>query len=59
LFALLVPVFGIAAAALALGERPSSGELLGAAVIIAGVLVGLLRPQSQRSYGRVAPARAS
>jgi O-acetylserine/cysteine efflux transporter len=58
-FTLLVPVFGIAAAALTLGERPSAAELVGAAVVIAGLLYGLVRPQSQRAYGRVAPARAS
>jgi O-acetylserine/cysteine efflux transporter len=58
-FTLLVPVFGIAAAALALGERPSTAEMVGAAVVIAGLLYGLVRPQSQRAYGSVAPARAS
>jgi O-acetylserine/cysteine efflux transporter len=58
-FTLLVPVFGIAAAALTLGERPSAAELVGAGVVIAGLLYGLVRPQSQRAYRRVAPARAS
>jgi O-acetylserine/cysteine efflux transporter len=59
-FTLLVPVFGIAAAALTLGERPSVAELVGAAVVIAGLLYGLTRrPQSQSAYGSVAPARAS
>jgi O-acetylserine/cysteine efflux transporter len=59
-FTLLVPVFGIAAAALTLGERPSVAELVGAAVVIAGLLYGLARrPQSQSAYGSVAPARAS
>jgi O-acetylserine/cysteine efflux transporter len=58
-FTLLVPVFGIAAAALTLGERPSAPELVGAAAVIAGLLYGLGRPQSQRAYGSVAPARAS
>jgi O-acetylserine/cysteine efflux transporter len=58
-FTLLVPVFGIAAAALTLGERPSAAELVGAAVVIAGLLYGLRRPQSQPAYGSVAPARAS
>jgi O-acetylserine/cysteine efflux transporter len=57
-FTLLVPIFGIAAAALTLGERPSAAELVGAVVVIAGLLYGL-RPQSQRVYGSVAPARAS
>jgi O-acetylserine/cysteine efflux transporter len=58
-FTLLVPVFGIAAAALTLGERPSAAELVGAAVVIAGLLYGLVRSQSQRAYGSIAPARAS
>ena len=58
-FTLLVPVFGIAAAALTLGERPSAPELGGAALVILGLLYGLARPRSQRSYGKVAPASAS
>jgi len=58
-FTLLVPVFGIAAAALTLGERPSVPELAGAAIVIAGLLYGLARPRSQRSNGKVAPASAS
>jgi O-acetylserine/cysteine efflux transporter len=57
-FTLLVPIFGIAAAALTLGERPSAAELAGAVVVIGGLLYGL-RPRSQRVYGSVAPARAS
>ena len=57
-FTLLVPIFGIAAAALTLGERPSPAELVGGAIVIVGLLYGL-RPQSQRAYGSVAPARAS
>ena len=39
-FSLLVPVVGIAAAWLVLGERPTPTELLGAAAVIAGVLLG-------------------
>jgi O-acetylserine/cysteine efflux transporter len=58
-FTLLVPVFGIGAAALTLGERPSMAELVGGALVIVGLLYGLSRPRSQRAYGRVAPARAS
>jgi len=59
-FTLLVPVFGIAAAALTLGERPSAAELVGAVVVIAGLLYGLARrPQSHPAYGSAAPARAS
>jgi O-acetylserine/cysteine efflux transporter len=58
-FTLAVPVFGIGAAALTLGERPSAVELLGAVVVIVGLLYGLRPPRSQRSYASVAPARAS
>jgi O-acetylserine/cysteine efflux transporter len=58
-FTLLVPVFGIAAAALTLGEQPSAAELVGGVVVIVGLLYGLSRPRSQRAYGSVAPARAS
>jgi hypothetical protein len=39
-------------------ERPSAPELVGAVVVMAGLLYGL-RPHSQRVYGNVAPARAS
>jgi O-acetylserine/cysteine efflux transporter len=39
-FSMLVPVAGILTAALVLGERPSWLELLGGAVVVAGVLVG-------------------
>lgn len=42
-FALLVPVFGIASAALLLGERPSTLELGGALLICAG-LAATLKP---------------
>ena len=42
-FALLVPVFGIASAALFVGERPSAAELAGALLIGAG-LAATLRP---------------
>jgi O-acetylserine/cysteine efflux transporter len=41
-FALLVPVFGIASAALLLGERPSPLELGGAVLICAGLAATLL-----------------
>ncbi len=41
-FALLVPVFGIASAALLLGERPSLLELGGAVLICAGLAATLL-----------------
>jgi O-acetylserine/cysteine efflux transporter len=41
-FALLVPVFGIASAALLLGERPSALELGGAVLICAGLAATLV-----------------
>jgi O-acetylserine/cysteine efflux transporter len=49
-FSLLVPVFGIAAAWLALGEVPNGAEIAGAAVILAGLAltVGLTRPRRSR-----------
>jgi O-acetylserine/cysteine efflux transporter len=47
-FALLVPIFGMASAALALGERPSLVELVGGAVVLAGVAV-TMRPAKVRS----------
>jgi O-acetylserine/cysteine efflux transporter len=43
-YSLLVPVVGIALAAAVLGERPSAVELVSAAVIVAGVLLGTPRP---------------
>ncbi len=43
-FSMLVPVFGIATAALVLGERPVWLELLGGAVVVAGVLIGSRGP---------------
>ena len=50
-FSLLVPVFGMAAAALFTGERLTPLRVLAAALIIAGVLSGLIR-------GRTPAARA-
>lgn len=50
-FSLLVPVFGMAAAALLTGERLTPLRVLAAALIIAGVLSGLIR-------GRKPAARA-
>jgi O-acetylserine/cysteine efflux transporter len=49
-FTLLVPVFGIGAAWLALGEVPTVAELAGAAVVLGGIAltVGLTRPHRER-----------
>ena len=44
-FAMLVPVFGMAAAAIAYGERPTLLEAMGGAVLLAGVAVAVLRPR--------------
>ena len=50
-FAMLVPVFGMAAAALAFGERPTLLELLGGLVLLAGVATAVLlrRPRASRT----------
>ena len=42
-WSLLVPVVGMGLAALVLGERPSVVELVAAAVIVGGVLLGTAR----------------
>jgi O-acetylserine/cysteine efflux transporter len=63
-FAMLVPVFGMAAAALAFAERPSPVELVGGAVLLAGVAVAVLRrrrpvrPGVRRSDPAAPPAPA-
>lgn len=41
-FSMLVPVTGLTTAWLVLGERPNTVELIGCAVVVAGVLVGAL-----------------
>ena len=56
-FALLVPVFGMASAALLLGERPSGLELGGAVLICAG-LAFTLKPARARTPAAVAVATA-
>lgn len=50
-FAMLVPVFGMAAAALVFGERPNPLELAGGIVLLAGVAIAVIRR-------RAAPAGA-
>ncbi|MGI8781125.1 MAG: EamA family transporter [Solirubrobacteraceae bacterium] len=54
-FALLVPVFGIATAALLLGERPTALELGGAVLICAG-LAATLKPAPAPAPAAVAAA---
>lgn len=51
-FSMLVPVVGIAVAALVLGERVAGVELALGALVVGGVLLGSLRP---RSAGPTAP----
>jgi O-acetylserine/cysteine efflux transporter len=43
-FSMLVPVVGMSAAWLVLGEAVSPGEMVGAAMVVAGVLLGSRRP---------------
>jgi O-acetylserine/cysteine efflux transporter len=52
-YSMLVPVVGLSTAWLALGERPGAVEVLGAAVVIGGVLYG------SRNQPRVAAAIAT
>jgi O-acetylserine/cysteine efflux transporter len=56
-FALLVPVFGMASAALLLGERPSALELGGAVLICAG-LAATLKPARAPAPAAVVAATA-
>jgi O-acetylserine/cysteine efflux transporter len=49
---LLVPPVGIAAAWIALGESPSTGELAGAAIILAGLALATSAVRLPRSPGR-------
>ncbi|MFK3982436.1 EamA family transporter [Micromonospora sp. NPDC050397] len=61
-FSLLVPVFGLAASWLLLGERVGPGEALAAAVILAGLALVLRRPPRSAPLPAVAgaaPARAA
>lgn len=55
-FSLLVPVVGMSASFLLLGERPALVEILAGVVVVGGVLVGSLPPRSSRGS---APDRSS
>jgi O-acetylserine/cysteine efflux transporter len=57
-FALLVPVFGMASAAVFLGERPSALELGGAALICAGLAATLLPARATEPPAAAVPAAA-
>ncbi len=50
-FSMLVPVVGILTAAVVLAERPSVLELVGGAVVVAGVLIGAGRSQRRQAGG--------
>ena len=55
-FSMLVPVVGMATAALALGERPTAVEVGGGVVVVAGVLLGSTgRPAAEQSDAAPAP----
>ncbi|WP_460767066.1 EamA family transporter [Mariniluteicoccus flavus] len=54
-FSMLVPVVGMATAAMVLGERPTWLEVLGGLVVISGVLLGASR---RRATPRLAGARS-
>lgn len=56
-YSLLVPVAGMAAAWLVLGERVSITEVVGAAIVVTGVLLGSLRKRSRRPVVPDAPGR--
>ncbi|GAB3624001.1 EamA family transporter [Mariniluteicoccus endophyticus] len=56
-FSMLVPVVGMATAAVVLGERPTWLELLGGAVVIGGVLLQASRPR-RRTEPVVEPTAA-
>jgi O-acetylserine/cysteine efflux transporter len=62
-FTLIVPPVGIVTAWIALGERPNAAELLGAAIVLAGLALTTraqleVRHQPQRADQRVHPATA-
>jgi O-acetylserine/cysteine efflux transporter len=58
-FALLVPVFGIASAALLLGERPSALELGGAVLICTGLAATLAPASAVPGRSRTAASKGS
>jgi O-acetylserine/cysteine efflux transporter len=58
-YSLLVPVVGMGLAALVLGERPSAVELVAAAVIVGGVLLGTPRAATRPIRHMDEPVRAT
>ena len=57
-FTLLVPIAGIAAAWMALGERPTAAELAGAAIVVAGLALTSRALRLPRAARAPAPAPA-
>ncbi|MGJ0184303.1 EamA family transporter [Corynebacterium glyciniphilum] len=49
-FSLLVPVFGMSSAWLVLGETVTTGELVGGALVVGGVLLGTVRLAPRYGY---------
>lgn len=58
-FSLLVPVVGMTLAFLLLGERPTPVELVAGVVVVAGVLLGSLRPSTPSARRDFNPAAES
>lgn len=58
-FSMLVPVVGVTAAWLLLGERVSAGELAGSVLVVAGVLYAGMRAGRSRPARTVAPPDAA
>jgi O-acetylserine/cysteine efflux transporter len=58
-FSMLVPVTGLTAAWIVLGERPSVVELFGAAVVVTGVLVGSLETRRRAQPDAAAASSGS
>lgn len=54
-FSMLVPVFGISAAFVVLGERITALEAIGGVIVVAGVLVGSRPPRGGRDGAAAAP----
>ncbi|GAA2651700.1 EamA family transporter [Paractinoplanes durhamensis] len=47
-FSMLVPLFGMASAALVLGEKIHPTDLIGGALVVGGILIGLARARAPR-----------
>ncbi|NIJ09995.1 O-acetylserine/cysteine efflux transporter [Saccharomonospora amisosensis] len=58
-FSLLVPVVGLSLAFVVLNERPTVVEIGASVVVVAGVLLGSLRPSAASARPRLSPAEDS